>query len=122
MLVLLVYLLAVPCNASQLKVHLRYKVTVLFCRDLFAGRFHIDQSSDQARFCIRDLNGLIGAQKHETLELTGILAAELLVHQHGLVGYQRVQPGVVLDAGKVTVVLDRDQRVRFERLQRKRIG
>ena len=47
MLVLFVYLFAVPCDAAQLEIHFGHQVAVLFCRDLLPTGFHVDESPDQ---------------------------------------------------------------------------
>ena len=120
--VCLIDLLAVPCDAAKFKVHLVHKVKILLSRQLVTGWRHVDESSDKARFCIGYLDCLVGTKEKEAVEPRGILTFELLIDQHRLVGDQRVQPGVVLDAGKVTVVLDRNKWIRLKRLQRECIG
>ena len=117
MLVFLVDLLAVPGDPTKLEVNFTNKVPILFGRNLFAARLDIDKSSDQARLGICDPDRLVRAKEHKALELTRILAPELLVHQHRLVRDQRVQSCVVFDPRQIAVVLDCNKRVRLECLQ-----
>ena len=120
--VLQIDLLAVVRNATQLKGDLLGQRPVLRRGHLVSGGCHVDQPSDDARLGVRNLHRLIGAHDEERLEPVGIGRTEFLVDRHHLMGDQAVDPGIVLNAGKVAVMLDRHQRIGAKRLQSERVA
>ena len=109
-------------NAAQLKGDLLGQRPVLRRGHLVSGGCHVDQPSDDARLGVRNLHRLIGAPDEERLEPVGIGRTEFLVDRHHLMGDQAVDPGIVLNAGKVAVMLDRHQRIGAKRLQSERVA
>ena len=81
-----------------------------------SGRSDVDQPSDDARLGVRDLDGAVGPHPEHGVQGRRVGGLELLVHRHVLVGDDGVDSGVVLDAGQVPVVLDRDEGVVLEHL------
>ena len=109
--VLQIHLLAVIGNAAQFKGDLLGQRPVLRRGHLVSRGGHIDQPPDDARLGVRDLHRLVGAHDQKCLEPVGIGRTKLFVDRHHLMGDQAVDPGVVLNTGKVTIMLDRHQRI-----------
>ena len=120
--VLQIDLLTVIGNAAQLKGDLPGQPPVLVRRNLVPGGRHVDQPSDDTGFRVRNLDRLVGSHDEEGLKAVGVGGAELFVDSHHLVGHQRIDAGVVLDAGEVAVMLNGHQRIGAEGLQSKGVA
>ena len=107
---------AVLGDRAQLHVDLRHELVILFGRKLLAGRADVDQPSDDAGLGVRDLDRAVRAHEQKAVRPGGVGRLELLVHRHLLVRDDRIELGVVLDAGEVAVVLNGDQRIGLEDL------
>ena len=117
--VFLVDLLTVVGNRAELEVDLLHDCPVFRSWQFVSRWGDVDEPSDQARFGVRNLDGLICADEQKALEAVGVDRLELLIHRHLLVGNQTVQTGIVLNARQFSVMLNGYQRAK--RFQRKYI-
>lgn len=109
--VLQINLLTVVCDSTQLKGNLFGQSPVFCGRDFISCGRHIDQSANNARLGIRDLDRLVGTHNEERFEPVRVGRTELLIHSHHLMRDQAVNSGIILNAGKVTIMLDCHQGV-----------
>ncbi len=77
-------------NSAQLKLYLSRQLVVFFHGDSLAARTHIDQSSNDARFRIRDPYRLVRPHEQKCVEPHRVCRLEFLVHHHDFVGHERV--------------------------------
>ena len=112
-----IYFLTVVSDRSKLELDLLHNGFVLIRVQLIAGGRDVNQPPDQARLGVRNPHRLVGAHKEESLKAACIGRFEFLVHCHQLMGDQTVEPGIILNARQIPVVLDGHEGIAPECLQ-----
>ena len=120
--VFVIDVLAARGNFTKLKPYLLDKRFVLLRRYLIARGRYVNQSPNQARPSVSDLDRLVCAHEQKRLEAVFVGRAELLVHSHRLVRHQGIEPCVILNPAQIAVVLNGHQRVFAKGLQGKAVA
>ena len=86
-------------DLPKLVTDLRHQCLILISPQCFSGGGDINQSSNDPRLRVSDLNWLVSTDEKECIDSLRISTNSLLINENGLVSDDTVEEPICLDSG-----------------------
>ena len=93
-------------DLPKLVSDLRHQGLVLVSPHSLTSGGNINQSTDNTRLRVGDLDGLVSTDEEERVDSLGVALHTLLIDQNRLVGHHAVKKTISLDPGEVSILID----------------
>ena len=102
-------------DLPKLVSDLRHQGLVLVSPHSLTRGGNINQSTDNTRLRVGDLDGLVGTDEEKGIDSLRVALYTLLVDQDRLVGHHAVKEAISLDPGEVSILINGHERTPAER-------